>query len=93
MTSEEIRVDARDYLQRINQVIKDIKLNPLNWIVSEIEREDGTVSKVEFKPLDVSSYCKKLFEKCNRTLIMSATIGRRHILQKCGTGLEGCKIH
>lgn len=52
----------------------EIDLNPRNWIVSKIDREYGKVSKVEFKPLDVSSYCKALFGKCNRTLIMSATI-------------------
>jgi ATP-dependent DNA helicase DinG len=74
MQSEETKVNARDYLQRINQVMVEIDLNPRNWIVSKIDREYGKVSKVEFKPLDVSSYCKALFGKCNRTLIMSATI-------------------
>lgn len=74
MTSEEIRIDAIDYLQRINEVVDDIKSNPLNWVISKLESENSKVSKVEFKPLDVSSYCKTLFDKCNRTLIMSATI-------------------
>ena len=32
------------------------------------------VIKLEFKPLDVSRYCRKLFEKCPYNLIMSATI-------------------
>ena len=32
------------------------------------------VTRVELKPLDLSSYCKKIFEKCDRTLMMSATI-------------------
>jgi len=30
--------------------------------------------KVELKPLDISSYCKSVFEKCSKILIMSATI-------------------
>jgi ATP-dependent DNA helicase DinG len=30
--------------------------------------------KVELKPLDISSYCKSVFEKCFKILIMSATI-------------------
>lgn len=74
MTSEELRLDAINYLQKIKQTIKDIKSNPLNWIVSLIEKEQDKVTKVEFKPLDISPYCQKLFEKCNKKLIMSATI-------------------
>ena len=74
MSSEEIRLDANNYLQKIEQGIDEIASNPANWIVSKIEIENGKVIKVEFKPLDVSSYCKKLFDKCDRTLIMSATI-------------------
>jgi len=30
--------------------------------------------KVELKPLDISTYCKSIFEKFSKTLIMSATI-------------------
>jgi Rad3-related DNA helicase len=30
--------------------------------------------KVELKPLDISTYCKNVFEKCSKRLIMSATI-------------------
>ena len=29
---------------------------------------------VKLKPLDISSYCKSVFEKCSKILIMSATI-------------------
>ena len=32
------------------------------------------VVKVELKPLDIASYCKSIFEKGSKTLIMSATI-------------------
>ena len=61
--------------------------DPKNWIVSEIICDDEEkmtnkinvnrnrkVTKVTFKPLNVAPYCKKLFEQCDTTLIMSATI-------------------
>ena len=35
---------------------------------------NGKVTKVTFKPLNVIPYCKQLFEQCDTTLIMSATI-------------------
>ena len=72
--SEETRVNAWEYLQRIEQMVSEMGLSPSNWIVSELVVENGKVSKVEFKPLDISTYCKKLFDKCSKTLIMSATI-------------------
>jgi Rad3-related DNA helicase len=91
--SEETRVDAREYLQRIVQVIDDIKSNSVNWIVSKIDRENGKVSKVEFKPLVVSNYCKMLFDKCNRTLIMSATIlDVNTFCRSVGLGLKAVKF-
>lgn len=74
MTSEEIRIEALDYLQRIMDVIKDIGANPANWIISKIDIENNKLTNIEFKPLDISSYCKRLFDVCKRTLIMSATI-------------------
>jgi ATP-dependent DNA helicase DinG len=113
MKSEEIKIDAKNDLHRLEQVIEEITLKPDNWIVSNIEREgdnqkrkwkqqqqqqlvknrnhnnnsnqddlvwkesvvdNNKIIKIEFKPLDVSRYCKGLFEKCSRTLIMSATI-------------------
>jgi ATP-dependent DNA helicase DinG len=105
LRSEEVRIDAEDYLEELGQVINEITLKPDNWIVSNFEHggdsrketrkqlwlmmdssysqddfyreeiaDDNKIIKIEFKPLDVSLYCKKLFEKCSRTLIMSATI-------------------
>ncbi|MGB6526488.1 MAG: hypothetical protein WBF33_00125, partial [Candidatus Nitrosopolaris sp.] len=41
---------------------------------SEIKKEGDEVISVELKPLDVSRYCKWVFQKCNKTLMMSATI-------------------
>jgi Rad3-related DNA helicase len=43
-------------------------------MVSDIIIENYEVAKVEFKPLDVSKYCKAVFDRCKNTLIMSATI-------------------
>jgi Rad3-related DNA helicase len=46
------------------------------WIVYHIKKDDNfdDVSSVEFKMLDVSEYCKSVFDKYYKTLIMSATI-------------------
>ena len=78
LKSEELTIEAEDYLEDLRQIIDEITLKQDNWIVSNIEREDtgviDKIMKIEFKPLDVSPYCKKLFEKCCRTLIMSATV-------------------
>ena len=35
---------------------------------------DNDIINVELKPLDVSPYCKDVFTKCGKTLMMSATI-------------------
>ena len=32
------------------------------------------VMTVELKPLDISPYCKSIFGKCSKTLLMGATI-------------------
>ena len=76
MKSEEIAQDAKGDADRINSVIESMKSNPKNWIVSNITKDSisNKVTKLEFKPLDISSHCRKLFEKCTYNLIMSATI-------------------
>ena len=72
--SEELGADAIRDIERLTTTINSILSNPRNWIVSEIKKENYEVVKVELKPLDVSSYCKPVFEKCSKVLIMSATI-------------------
>ena len=72
--SEELAVEAKTDREKLGQAIRNILLNPKNWIVNEIKKENNEVTRVEFKPLDVSPYCKDVFEICNRTLMMSATI-------------------
>ena len=85
--TSEIKIDAKQYLQRLQDTVDAITKDPKNWIVSEIIYDDEDndrnkininrnrkVTKVTFKPLNVAPYCKKLFEQCDTTLIMSATI-------------------
>jgi Rad3-related DNA helicase len=43
-------------------------------IISEIKKEKYEVVKIELKPLDISTYCRPVFEKCSKVPILSATI-------------------
>jgi ATP-dependent DNA helicase DinG len=72
--SEELTIEAIRDIEKLTKVIDNILSNPKNWIVSEIKKQGHEVIRVELKPLDVSSYCKGVFGKCNRILMMSATI-------------------
>jgi len=71
---EELAVEVIRDTERLTLAIDSILSYPKNWIVSEIRKENYEVTNVELKPLDMSSYCKGVFEKCNKTLMMSATI-------------------
>jgi len=71
---DELAIDAMRDTERLTRTINNILSNQRNWIVSEIKKENYETIRVELKPLDVSRYCKALFEKCAKTLIMSATI-------------------
>ena len=61
-------------------VYDDDKKQKINQqrIISENQNEKpkpkGKINKIVFKPLDVSPYCRPLFELADITLIMSATI-------------------
>jgi ATP-dependent DNA helicase DinG len=72
--TEEVAADAIRDTERLTRTINNIISNPENWIVSEIIKENYEVVKVEFKPLDISKYCKAVLDRCSKTLIMSATI-------------------
>ena len=86
IVTSEIKIDAKQYLQKLEETIDAMTKDPKNWIVSEIIYDDDNdsnkidanrnrkVTKVTFKPLNVAPFCKNLFEQCNTTLIMSATI-------------------
>jgi ATP-dependent DNA helicase DinG len=90
---EELVPDAITDTQKLTRAIDDIRSNPRNWIVSEIKKEGYEVMSVELKPLDVSPYCKDVFEKCNKTLMMSATIlDSKTFCQSIGLPYEEVKI-
>jgi Rad3-related DNA helicase len=72
--SEELAAEAKTDTEKLGQAIDNIRSNPNNWIVSEIKEENNEVTKVKLKRLDVSPFCKDVFEKCDKTLMMSATI-------------------
>lgn len=71
---DELAVDALKDTERLTRTINSILANPKNWIVSDIKKDNYKIEKVELKPLDISPYCKTVFEKGSKTLIMSATI-------------------
>lgn len=72
--TDEVAADAIRDAERLTRTINNIISDPENWIVSDIIKESYEVVKVEFKPLDISKYCKAVFDKCSKTIIMSATI-------------------
>ncbi len=72
--SEELAVEAIRDIEKLKQAIDNIRSNPKNWIVNEIKKENNEVTRIELKPLDVSPYFKDVFKKCNKILMMSATI-------------------
>jgi Rad3-related DNA helicase len=72
--NEELLIELEHDVEKLESVIEAISANPNNWIVSDIQKEDRGVTKVELKPLDVSPYCTDVFGKCKQTLMMSATI-------------------
>jgi ATP-dependent DNA helicase DinG len=85
--NKELLIEAEQDIEKLELTIESISLHPDNWIVSEITLEGLEVVKVELKPLDVSPYCKSVFTKCNKSLMMSATILDSDTFCK-GIGLE-----
>ncbi len=71
---EELAVEAVRDTEKLTRVINNILSHTKNWIVSEIRKEDYDIVRIELKPLDSSAFCRDIFEKCNKTLIMSATV-------------------
>jgi ATP-dependent DNA helicase DinG len=90
---EEIAVDAIKDTERLTRTINSILLNPKNWIISEIKKDNYKVDKLELKPLDISSYCKSVFEKGSKVLIMSATIlNNKAFCKSIGLGIDDVKF-
>jgi ATP-dependent DNA helicase DinG len=72
--SDELASEAAHDLENLTGIIDIILSDPKKWITSDVKKENEQVVKVEFKPLDISKYCKEVFALCKRTLTMSATI-------------------
>jgi ATP-dependent DNA helicase DinG len=72
--SEDLANQAIFDTDRLTQTIDAILSNPKNWIISNIKKEYDELTEVILKPLDISPYCKDVFDKCSNTLVMSATI-------------------
>jgi ATP-dependent DNA helicase DinG len=90
---EELAVDAIKDTERLTRTINSILLNPKNWIISEIKKDNYKVDKLELKPLDISSYCKSVFEKGSKVLIMSATIlNNKAFCKSIGLGIDDVKF-
>ena len=71
--NQELLIEAAQDIEKLVSTIDSISLNPRNWICIR-HKDGGSVTGVELKPLDVSPYCKEVFRKCEKTLMMSATI-------------------
>jgi ATP-dependent DNA helicase DinG len=56
--SENLAVEAIRDTEKLKQAIGNILENPKNWMVNEIQKENNEVTRVEFKPLNVSPYCE-----------------------------------
>jgi Rad3-related DNA helicase len=72
--SEEVAAEAKTDIEKLRQAIRNLSSNPRNWIVSEINESNNEVTNVKLKPLDISPFCKNVFELCDKILMMSATI-------------------
>jgi ATP-dependent DNA helicase DinG len=79
---KEILIDILQDIEKLTRTINNILLNPRNWIVSEVQKENYDVVRVELKPLDPARYIRAIVEKCPKTLIMSATIFNNKTFEK-----------
>lgn len=79
---EELLIEVLQDIGRLTRTINNIIAEPRNWIISEIHKDKYEVIRVDLKPLDTSSYCRSVFEKCQKTIIMSATILNYEIFSK-----------
>jgi ATP-dependent DNA helicase DinG len=73
--SDEAKLQAEHDRDMITFRIDTMLSNVNNWIVYDIKYDEHEeVERIEFKPLDISGYCKAVFDRCSKTLVMSATI-------------------
>ena len=57
---DQLTVDAIRNIEGLTRTINNFLAN------RKIIKENYEVTKVELKPLDISSYCKNAFEKCSK---------------------------
>jgi ATP-dependent DNA helicase DinG len=71
-----LTVEMREDVTKLNSAINTMSSEPFNYIISDMKFDaiHKDVVKVEFKPLDVSKRCRRIFEKGEKVLMMSATI-------------------
>ena len=72
--NEELLIEFEQDLEKLDSVIEGVSASPNNWIVSDVQIFNNEIIRVELKPLDISPYCRSIFDKCANTLMMSATI-------------------
>jgi ATP-dependent DNA helicase DinG len=90
---EELAVDAIKDTERLTRTINSILSNPKNWIISDIKKDNYKIDKIELKPLDIAPYCKSVFEKGSKALIMSATIlNSKAFCKSIGLNLDNVKF-
>ena len=68
------REKLEDRFQRCKNVLNEIMRDPGNIVIQKRQESDQDIS-LTFKPIDISYYAKnKLFNHCNKIVLMSATI-------------------
>lgn len=71
----ELVVEAETDIDKLLKAITDIAISGRdNWIVSDVKKEKNEVTRIELKPLDISFFASYAFQRCNKILMMSATI-------------------
>src|SRR5215469_5399531 len=72
----ELVMEAKADQTKLMEAKTKINSDCNNWVVTNIKREGygKEITRVEFKPIDVSSFCGGILNHCNKTIMMSATI-------------------
>jgi ATP-dependent DNA helicase DinG len=93
ISSKDIADHARLETDKLTQIIDAILSNPDSWIVSNVRKEYDEIIEIELKPLDISPYCKDVFDRCSKTLVMSATIlNPKAFCRNVGLNTEDVKL-
>lgn len=66
--------EAKNFRAKLKVTIEDMDLNPSNWIVASVEKDNEKNSKVTLKPLNIAGIAQRMFGVSSARLLMSATI-------------------